>query len=172
MSIRIAALAAVLACFYWVPAQGDGTGLSLTMEGQTHELDDVSLRNSSVTLQDGQIQFYITQDEHPVSLNFNLSDNGILEQGSGSYQVPEANHSGATVDLNFFNKDRPGRRLARRVVFDQGTITIEEISSTSLRMRFEGSGHPLMDDDLRFPIEGRVDVKGLREVRTAAGAGQ
>ena len=87
-----------------------------------------------------------------------------MEQGAVNFQLPDANKGGVVVDLNFFNRDRPGRRMGKRILFDEGTIDIEEVSTTSLRMSFKGSGHPLMDDDTRFPIEGSVTVQGLRVV--------
>ena len=50
------------------------------------------------------------------------------------------------------------------MLFTEGNIEIEEVSETSLRMTFKGFGHPLMENDVRFPIEGSVTATGLRVV--------
>ncbi len=130
----------------------------ISMEGATHELREINWTNSTVTVEGDEIRFYLTEDGNPISLNLNLSNTGILQAGSASYQLPEANHGEATIDLNFFNRDRAGKRLQRRIVFNEGAIEIHELTATSLRMTFAGSGHPLMADET-FPIEGSVTVR-------------
>jgi hypothetical protein len=130
----------------------------IKMEGATHELHDIDWTVSSVTMEGEEIRYYLTEDDNPVSLNLNLANTGILETGSATYQLPEANHGEATIDLNFFNRDREGKRMQRRIVFNEGTIEIHELTANSLRMTFAGSGHPLMADET-FPIEGSVDVR-------------
>jgi hypothetical protein len=142
-------------------AQSRGQGepcVVITMEGATHELHDLNWTNSTVTLEGDEIRFYLTEDDNPVSLNFNLANTAILQAGSGSYRLPEANQGEATVDLNFFNRNREGKRMHRRIVFNEGTIEIAELTSNSLRMTFEGAGHPLMADET-FPIAGSVNVR-------------
>ena len=129
----------------------------VSMEGVTHELTTLNWEHSTVTLLDNEIRFYLTQDDHPVSLNFNLSGTDILETGSTVYELPEANQGSAAIDLNFFNKNRESSRMKRRIVFNKGTIAIEELTPTSLRMTFKGAGNPLTDS-AKFPIEGSVDV--------------
>ena len=130
----------------------------VSMEGATHELGTLDWKVSSVTQLEDEIRFYLTQEGNPLSLNFNLSGTDILEQGSAVYQLPEANHGTAAIDLNFFNQDREGKRMKRRILFNEGTITIEELTPRSLRMTFKGAGNPLMDTE-KFPIEGSVDVR-------------
>lgn len=150
----------VLSCS-WPAAHADDAATAtvfVSMEGVTHELTSLNWQQSTVTLLDNEIRFYLTQDNHPVSLNFNLSQTDILEKGSAVYELPEANHGSAAIDLNFFNKNRESSRMKRRIVFNEGTIAIEELTPTSLRMTFKGAGNPLTDSG-KFPIEGSVDVR-------------
>lgn len=129
----------------------------VSMEGVTHELKTLNLERSTMTLLENEIRYYLVQDDSPVSLNFNLSGTNILETGSAVYELPAANHGSEKIDLNFFNKDRESSRMQKRILFEEGTITIEGLNPQRLRMSFKGAGTPLLGKE-SFPIEGSVDV--------------
>lgn len=137
------------------PAPGATTWIS--MEGQTWDLSDFDRRRSKAEIVDGDFRFYLASEASPIEINFNLPTAGSLDSGSAVFVLPRDNQDRAAVDLNFFNKDRAGSRMKRRIIFDEGTIEITEISTEQLRMTFKGSGHPLMDPT-RFPIEGAIDA--------------
>ncbi|MCT8328893.1 hypothetical protein [Albidovulum sediminis] len=130
---------------------------TVTMEGATHDLDPVDGASSTVTSDDTGVLFYLTATDQPVSINFNLFDRSVLTQGSVDFTLPADNAPKARVELSFFNPEREGRRLQRRIIFSEGTITVRRISERSLALDFDGQGHPLMDATM-FPIRGTIEV--------------
>jgi hypothetical protein len=131
----------------------------ISMEGETYELSNINKVRSTVSQVDGEIRFFLVDDNVPVELNFNikLAKTGILESGTAKYELPLAYPLLAAVDLNFFNRERDSKSTQKRILFSEGTIEIEELTENSLKMVFKGSGHPLTGKE-QFPIDGSVNV--------------
>lgn len=94
---------ALLACLAGQSAHGDGQGTAVVeMEGHSHVLDPLNWRNSTTTFDGDDVRFYLTADGQPVSINFNLSNTGILSRGSAVFTLPDFNQSGSgTIELSF-----------------------------------------------------------------------
>ncbi len=138
-------------------ASAAGGYVELSMEGATHRLDKINWTDSKVTFEDEQIGFYLTDDESPIKFNLSLAKTDILQTGSATYVLPASNSSTIKVDINFFNEDRPGTRMKKRIIFSEGTIEVKQLTDHSLKMTFSGAGHALMEK-AKFPIEGTVDL--------------
>lgn len=140
--------------------QSDFSGsVSITMEGKTHELSDLDGRACKASFEDGEIRFLFRMEGVPVSLNLNFPTQAILEKGSGTFQIPEANAAKTVIDLNFFNSERESSRINKRIIFRQGTIQIDRLTRSHLEMSFEGEGGGMMDRFSNFPITGKVSVE-------------
>ncbi len=129
----------------------------VSMEGTTHVADVINQVNSTVKEEEGELRFYLTQDETPMSLNLNIKQFAIPTEFPAVFTLPADNNDKIRIDLNFFNKGRSEKRMRWRVLFDEGTIEFQALSASELKMTFKGSGHPLMDKE-RFPIEGSINV--------------
>lgn len=159
MIVRIVFVTWLLAWTLLGQAADHGSGIVVSLDGQEHKLDSIDWVSSKITMDGDDIRYYFTQEDHPFSVNFNLANTGVMQQGSGEFTVPEDNHGNMSIDLNFFDKDRPGSRMGKRLRFTQGTITIEEITPDVLRMSFEGTGHPLTKSKETFPVKGSIDIR-------------
>ena len=132
--------------------------MHIVLEGKEYNFDQVSKLNSTAAFKEGIIEFYLTKDGAPVSVNFNLHNTDVLEKESTIYIIPDANNGTAMVDLSFFNAKREGKQMNKRIVFRKGEINIVQISTSRLEMSFKGEGGPMMDRALSFPISGTIDI--------------
>lgn len=140
-------------------AQDNGAGRAIvSMEGATHELDPVNAADSTVTIDEKGILFYLTATDQPVSVNFNLFDKDVLAEGSAVFELPEDNNPHTRVELTFFNLTREGGNLQRRIIFSEGTIKLQKVDEKTLTLDFEGAGHPMLDMRT-FPMEGAINVE-------------
>ena len=129
----------------------------ITMEGKTHELTDIDRENSKAESGDGEVALELVQSGNPVELSFNLRDPGIRDTGAAEYVLPDANQGDVRIGLNFKDGSRRGIAMNQRIMFTTGTIRIQQLTDHSLKMTFEGTGHPMVDQK-SFPIEGSVDI--------------
>lgn len=76
-----------------------------------------------------------------------------------TYTLPQDHDDHVKIDLNFYDFQREVEKsLNRRLVFDEGTITVHELDRYKIRFDFEGHIHELMNDKNRSPVSGSVDV--------------
>jgi hypothetical protein len=130
--------------------------VSLTMEGETHILDDLDAIHCKASFENGKIQYLFRKDGNPVSLNLNFTTQAILEKGSAVFEIPDANAGKVVIDLNFFNQDRDSSRTNKRIIFRKGTIRIEQLTRHHLEMSFEGEGGGMTERSKSFPITGKI----------------
>jgi hypothetical protein len=128
------------------------------MENQTHTLDQKDINPVGVTFKNDTLQFVFYTNDAPFKLNLNLNNTDIINKGSATYTIPEANAEHTTVDLNFYNAKREGKSANRRIVFRKGTIHIKKLTKNTLQMTFDGVGGGMLDFDNNFPITGQVNV--------------
>ena len=105
--------------------------VEVTMENQTHTLDQKDINPVGVTFKNDTLQFVFYTNDAPFKLNLNLNNTDIINKGSATYTIPEANAEHTTVDLNFYNAKREGKSANRRIVFRKGTIHIKKLTKNS-----------------------------------------
>ncbi|MFC5625858.1 hypothetical protein [Algoriphagus winogradskyi] len=134
-------------------------GVTLTMEGETHTLEQKDLNpQTDLDFENDDLKFAIYTNEGRVSVNFNLTKTGILGKGPVVYSIPEANQKEIKVDLNFFNQDRESSRMNKRIIFRKGEIQIEKLTKNQLVFTFKGEGSGMTERGDSFPIEGSVNM--------------
>tara|TARA_R110002073_G_scaffold279026_1_gene442925 strand:- start:180941 stop:181462 length:522 start_codon:yes stop_codon:yes gene_type:complete len=132
--------------------------VQVRMEGKTHMLQQKDLNPIKGIFENDTLQFVFYTNDNPFQLNLNLNNTDLINKGSATYNIPEANAMKTKVDLNFFNTERAGKRMNRRIIFRKGTVTIKQLTKNNLQMTFEGEGGGMMDSGNNFPISGKVNV--------------
>ncbi|RPD96625.1 hypothetical protein EGM88_09690 [Aureibaculum marinum] len=132
--------------------------IQVTMEGKTHSILQKNIVPTNVQFKSDTLQFLFYAEENPFQLNLNLTSTDIVDKGKAIYTIPEINTPRIKVDLNFFNGEREGKKMNRRIIFRKGTINIKELTKNKLEMTFEGEGGGMMDRKNSFPISGKVNV--------------
>lgn len=132
--------------------------IQVQMEGKTHTILQRDLNPNRITFENDSLQFVFYTNEHPFKVNFNLNNTDIINKGTASYNIPEANALKTKVDLSFFNNAREVKSMNKRIIFRKGTISISKLSNRQLQMTFEGEGSGVMEYGKNFPISGKVNV--------------
>ncbi len=132
--------------------------IQVTMEGKTHSILQKNIVPKDVRFESDTLQFLFYAEDNPFQLNLNLTSTDITNKGSAIYAIPEANATNSSVDLNFFNGERRGKKMNRRIVFRKGTINIQKLTKNKLEMTFKGEGGGMMDRKNSFPVSGKVNV--------------
>lgn len=130
----------------------------LTMEGKTYTMEQKDLVPQKLKFETDSLLYAFYTNDSPVSLNFNLFNTGILENGNVVYTIPEANSGKVKVDLNFFDKKRDASRINKRIIFRKGSIHIKQLTKNSLQMDFKGEGSGMTERSATFPISGSINV--------------
>ena len=139
------------------PAGQSGGSAQVTMEGKSHQLNDIDWKKSKVEFNGPDIVVNLVQDGSPLEINFALYDSNSLKSGSGTFTLPAEEKEDVNISLNFKDRSRRGIAVNQRVHFSEGTIEVQQVNEHSLKFSFKGQGHPAMDKK-PFPIEGSVDL--------------
>lgn len=138
--------------------QNTEAAIELTMEGKTYTMQQNDLAPIQLNIPKDSLMYSLYTNDSPVSINFNLTNTGVLKEGSRTYQIPEANSGPVLVDLSLFDKDREVSRMNKRIIFRKGTIDIKKITAHALHMTFEGEGSGMMEHTKSFPITGLINI--------------
>lgn len=130
----------------------------VTIDGTTHVLDDLDWVSSTVTDDEDEIKFYLTQRDFPVSINLNIKKDVLSENESAVFNIPDVNRSRTGIELSFYDLTREGTPMKKRVVFTEGSIDFLEYRPGRLRITFAGSGGVLLASE-KFAIEGMIDIE-------------
>ncbi|MDY0089388.1 MAG: hypothetical protein RBR78_03375 [Flavobacteriaceae bacterium] len=100
------------------------------------------------------------KDDNKFEINLNFYEKNILDKIPTTYTLPEDNSGGRVkIDLNFFDSGRiVDKSMNKRLIFDEGAITIYELSMDKIRFDFEGVAHELMNKEKKSPVSGSVHV--------------
>ena len=128
------------------------------MEGKIYTMKQQDLAPIHLNFEQDSLLYALYTDKDAVSVNFNLTHTNILKEGEAHYTLPDVNKGPIKVDLNFFNKERDSKNMNKRIIFRSGTITIKEITKTTLHMSFKGEGSGMMEYGKNFPISGEVNI--------------
>ena len=132
--------------------------IELTMEGKTYTMQQNDLAPIHLNIPKDSLLYNLYTNDSPISINFNLTNTDILQEGSKTYQIPEANSGSVLVDLSLFDKYRDVSRMNKRIIFRKGKIDIKKITAHSLHMTFEGEGSGMMERSKSFPITGLINI--------------
>ncbi|NNK75727.1 MAG: hypothetical protein HKP42_06650 [Maribacter sp.] len=132
--------------------------MTIEIDGVTHHFKTIDWSRSTVDFGTEVIHIELLEEGNPVSFNLHVHDMGILEKSSGDYTLPDDNKTGPTIYLDFFNKEREGRKANRRIGFAKGDIEIKQLSKDKLDMTFNGEGNGMMETGDLFSIKGHSNV--------------
>lgn len=101
------------------------------------------------------------KDDNKFEINLNFYEKNILDKIPITYNLPQDNSGGIIkIDLNFFDSGRKVEKsMNKRLIFDEGTITIHELDQDKIRFDFDGVVHELMSKENTSSVSGSVDVK-------------
>lgn len=101
------------------------------------------------------------KDDNKFEVNLNFYEKDILDKIPITYRFPQDNFGGVIkIDLNFFDSGRKVEKsMNKRLIFEEGTLTIYELSKDKIRFDFEGVAHELMSKENKSQVSGSVDVK-------------
>lgn len=91
----------------------------------------------------------------------NFYEKDILDKLPITYNLPQDNYGGTIkIDLNFFDYEREVEKsMNRRLIFEDGTLTIHELNKDKIRFDFNGIAHELMNNEHKSAVSGRVNVQ-------------
>lgn len=103
---------------------------------------------------------HAVKDDNKFEINLNFYEKDILDKIPITYTLPQDNFGGnVKIDLNFFDSGRKVEKsMNKRLIFEEGTITIYELSKDKIRFDFEGVAHELMNNQSRSSVSGSVDT--------------
>ncbi len=103
---------------------------------------------------------HAVKDDNKFEINLNFYEKDILDKIPITYTLPQDNFGGnVKIDLNFFDSGRKVEKsMNKRLIFEEGTITIHELSKDKIRFDFEGVAHELMNNQSRSSVSGSVDT--------------
>lgn len=133
--------------------------IEVSMEGTVFQIKQQHLEpNSKSIFKKDSIFLEFWEAGNPLKLNLNLTNSSILETGTATYKIPDANAPKIKVHLNFYNADRDTKSMNKRIIFRKGIIEIKKLTNNELQMTFDGEGSGMMEYGKNFPISGKVDV--------------
>lgn len=103
---------------------------------------------------------HAVKDDNKFEINLNFYEKDILDKIPITYTLPQDNFGGIIkIDLNFYDSGRKVEKsMNKRLIFDEGTITIHELNQDKIRFDFEGVAHELMNNQSRSSVSGSVDT--------------
>lgn len=133
----------------------------LTVDGKTRTIGAAEREADTIHFNGHPIKTLFRKKgrDHQFEINLNFYEKDILDKIPITYTLPQDNDDHVKIDLNFYDFQREVEKsLNRRLVFDEGTITVHELDRDKIRFDFEGYIHELMNDKNRSPVSGSVDV--------------
>lgn len=136
-----------------------------TVDGQTRTIAADEREMDTINFNDHPIKTlfrkkYQKNGKPQFEINLNFYEKDILGKIPATYTLPQDHPGNAVkIDLNFYDFERKVEKsLHRRLVFDQGTITIHELGKDKIRFDFKGEVYELMNNENRSPVSGSVNV--------------
>ena|SRR5690554_1064820 len=142
------------------------TPIVLTIDGKTRTISTKERVKDTINFNEHPIKTLFrkkheVKDNNKFEINLNFYEKDILDKIPITYTLPQDNFGGKIkIDLNFFDSGRNVEKsMNKRLIFEEGTLTVHELNQDKIRFYFEGVAHELMSKENKSPVSGSVDVK-------------
>ena len=144
----------------------DNASIVFTIDGNTRTISANERVKDTINFNEHPIKTlfrktHTVKNADKFEINLNFYEKDILDKIPITYIFPQDNFGGIIkIDLNFFDSGRSVEKsINKRLIFEEGTLTVHELSKDKIRFDFEGVAHELMSKENRSPVSGSVDVK-------------
>ena len=143
-----------------------GQSIILSIDGKTRAISANERVKDTINFNEHPVKTlfrkkHTVKDNNKFEINLNFYEKDILDKIPITYTLPQDNAGGIIkIDLNFFDSGRKVEKsMNKRLIFEEGTITIHELNRDKIRFDFEGEVHELMSKENTSSVSGSVDVK-------------
>jgi len=137
----------------------DHAFVGFNLGGKDYEMFSLDQEKSHITDSGGFIRIFLEEKGGYLRLSLTLSRSELKTPIPATVEVdPLNNPSRRKVDLFLVDRTREGRTFDKQILFTIGSITIDELTTNSVKMKFNGVGH-VSRHSKQVKIAGYADVR-------------
>lgn len=144
----------------------DNAPIVLTIDGNTRTISAKERVEDTINFNEHPVKTlfrkkHSIKDDQKFEINLNFYENDIQDKIPVTYTLPQDNSGdNIKIDLNLFDSGRNVEKsMNKRLIFEEGTITIYELSRSKIHFVFDGKVHEMVNIQKKSTVSGEINVK-------------